>query len=58
MKHKFLSKRTAEALKRDLLDHIDAVGTHMTQDEGTEEVLHAIESLQGVTQIMPSSMSW
>ena len=31
---------------RELLDHIDAVGTHMQQGE-TEEVFDAIECLEG-----------
>ena len=47
LKHKFLLKRTSDALQRDLLDHIDAVGTHLTQDGETEEVYDAIEGLQG-----------
>lgn len=46
LKHKFLQKRSPDLLKSQLLDHLDAVGTHIPQEnESTQDVLDSIQDL-------------
>ena len=49
LKHKFFHKRGPDALRTELLDRIDTVGTHIlqdiTSDASTEDVLDSIETV-------------